>query len=56
MGSLTEENYLKALFTLTGEAGEVSVTALAEKLQIKLPTVTSMMKKLARKKLVYQKA
>jgi DtxR family Mn-dependent transcriptional regulator len=56
MGSLTEENYLKALLTLTGETGDVSVTALAKKLQIKLPTVTSMMKKLAKKKLVYHKA
>jgi DtxR family Mn-dependent transcriptional regulator len=56
MGSLTEENYLKALLTLTGETGDVSVTALARKLQIKLPTVTSMMKKLAKKKLVYHQA
>src|SRR5664279_4471230 len=55
MGSLTEENYLKALLVLAGESGEVSVTALAQKLQIKLPTVTSMMKKLAKKKLVNYK-
>jgi DtxR family Mn-dependent transcriptional regulator len=56
MDSLTEENYLKALLTLTGESGEVTVTALARKLGIKMPTVTSMMKKLSKKKLVYYKA
>ena len=56
MDSLTEENYLKALLTLTGESGEVTVTALARKLEIRMPTVTSMMKKLAKKKLVYYKA
>ncbi len=56
MDSLTEENYLKALLTQTGDSGEVSVTALAKKLEIKMPTVTSMMKKLAKKKLVYYKA
>jgi DtxR family Mn-dependent transcriptional regulator len=56
MGSLTEENYLKALLSLTGESGEVSAKALAQKLQVKMPTVTSMMKKLAKRKLVYYKA
>jgi len=52
MESLTEENYLKALLTLTGESWEVTVSALAKKLEIKMSTVTSMMKKLARKRLV----
>ncbi|HEY1038690.1 MAG TPA: metal-dependent transcriptional regulator [Bacteroidia bacterium] len=52
MNSLTEENYLKALFNLAGENGEVSVNELSKHLQIKMPTVTSMMKKLADKKLV----
>lgn len=50
--SLTEENYLKALFALANEAEEVSVNELANRLDIKKPTVTSMMKKLAEKKLV----
>lgn len=53
MHSLTEENYLKALFTLAAPAGEVSVNDLSRHLNIKMPTVTSMMKKLAQKKLVH---
>lgn len=52
MHSLTEENYLKALFLLANEKGEVNVSELSERLGIKMPTVTSMMKKLASKKLV----
>lgn len=52
MNSLTEENYLKALFSLSNERGEVSVHDLSQRLGIKMPTVTSMMKKLAQKKLV----
>lgn len=52
MNSLTEENYLKALFNLSQENGEVSVNELSKHLQIKMPTVTSMMKKLSDKKLV----
>lgn len=53
MNSLTEENYLKALFNLGNEAGEVNVKELSLVLGTKMPTVTSMMKKLARKKLVF---
>ena len=52
MGSLTEENYIKSIYSLSLEAGEVSVSELAKKLQLKLPTVNSMVKKLATKKLV----
>jgi DtxR family Mn-dependent transcriptional regulator len=52
MGSLTEENYIKSIYSLSLEAGEVSVSVLAKKLQVKLPTVNSMVKKLATKKLV----
>jgi DtxR family Mn-dependent transcriptional regulator len=52
MISLTEENYLKALFNLANHAGEVNVNELSKQLDIKMPTVTSMMKKLAGKKLV----
>jgi len=53
MISLTEENYLKALFNLSTETGEVSVSELSKRLEIKKPTVTSMMKALARKNLVF---
>ena len=52
MGSLTEENYIKSIYSLSLEAGEVSVSELAKKLQVKLPTVNSMVKELAAKKLV----
>lgn len=51
--SYTEENYLKALFNLASETGEVNVNELSKSLQIKMPTVTSMMKKLSEKKLVH---
>ena len=53
MISLTEENYLKALFNLAKNVGEVNVNELSKQLDIKMPTVTSMMKKLAEKKLVH---
>jgi DtxR family Mn-dependent transcriptional regulator len=50
--SLTEENYLKAMFHLTNMGGDVSTKDLADHLQIKMPTVTSMLKKLASKGLI----
>lgn len=53
MNSLIEENYLKALFNLASNKGEVNVNELSKHLEIKMPTVTSMMKKLAQKKLVH---
>ena len=52
MGSLTEENYIKTIYSLSQVEGEVSVSELAKKLSVKLPTVTSMLKKLSAKKLV----
>jgi DtxR family Mn-dependent transcriptional regulator len=52
MGSLTEENYIKSIYSLSLEAGEVTVSELAKKLHVKLPTINSMIKKLAAKKLV----
>lgn len=52
MHTLIEENYLKAMFHLSLDNGEVSVQQLSKQLGIKMPTVTSMMKKLAEKKLV----
>jgi DtxR family Mn-dependent transcriptional regulator len=53
MYSHTEENYLKALFQLANEKGEVSVNDLGKSLDIKMPTVNSMMKKLGNKQLVH---
>lgn len=53
MISLAEENYLKKLLTLSKETGEVSVNELSLELNIKMPTVNGMMKKLAEKGLVY---
>lgn len=53
MNSIVEENYLKALFTLANEKGEVNVNDLSKHLDITMPTVTSMMKKLAAKNLVH---
>lgn len=53
MNSLTEENYLKALFNIANISGEVNVTELSKTLDLKMPTVTSMVKKLAEKKLVH---
>jgi len=53
MNSLTEENYLKALFNIANKDGDVNVIDLSKSLDIKMPTVTSMMKKLSQKKLVH---
>lgn len=52
MISQTEENYLKALFALSGTTGEAGVNELSKQLDIKMPTVNSMMKRLAEKGLV----
>ena len=53
MNSLVEENYIKALFHLSNNGkGEVNVKDLSKHLNIKMPTVNSMMKKLAEKELV----
>ena len=49
MISQTEENYLKAMFALTSVKGEASVNELSKQLDIKMPTVNSMMKRLAEK-------
>lgn len=53
MNSHAEENYLKALFNLSNGTGVVNVNELSKHLNIKMPTVTSMMKKLASKNLVH---
>lgn len=56
MISQTEENYLKALFALTNAKGEASVNELSKHLDIKMPTVNSMMKRLADKGFVLYEA
>lgn len=56
--SHTEENYLKAIYTLSGisENGGAATNVIAERVQTKPPTVVDMLKKLASKKLVtYEK-
>lgn len=52
MISQTEENYLKALWNITSNKGEASVNELSKQLDIKMPTVNSMMKRLSEKGLV----
>jgi DtxR family Mn-dependent transcriptional regulator len=52
MISQTEENYLKALLALTSLSGETSVNEVSKHLDLKMPTVNSMIKRLAEKKLV----
>ncbi len=49
MNSLNEENYLKALLNLSDATGAVNVKDLSKRLEIKMPSVTSMMKKMAEK-------
>ncbi len=52
MHSYTEENYLKAVFNLSAIKGEANVNELSRLLEIKMPTVNSMMKRLAEKGLI----
>lgn len=52
MNTHTEENYLKAIFSLSVARGEANVNELSKRLDIKMPTVNSMMKKLADKGLI----
>ena len=53
--TVSEENYIKAIFHLQEEGGTVSTTALADKLTTKAASVTDMMKKLSAKKLLHYK-
>lgn len=54
--SYTRENYLKALFHLGTEKGEVTINELAKHLGLKMPSVTSMIKRLSEEKLLkYEK-
>lgn len=49
MNSFTEENYLKAMLNLSLKSGEITVNDLSKSLNIKMPTVNSMVKRLASK-------
>ncbi|OZI10060.1 iron-dependent repressor [Siphonobacter sp. BAB-5385] len=56
MASLTEENYLKLIYHLSGPGyEEVSTNALAEQTQTKAASVTDMLRKLAEKNLIHYK-
>jgi DtxR family Mn-dependent transcriptional regulator len=50
--SPTEENYLKALFSLANEKNEVSVSDLSQALSVSNPTTNSMVKRLSEKEWV----
>ena len=50
--STTEENYLKALFSLANEENEVSVSVLSQALGVSNPTANSMVKRLSEKEWV----
>ncbi len=47
--SLTEENYLKAIFHLATDKNTVTINELSKLMNIKMPSVNSMMKKFAEK-------
>ncbi len=47
--TLTEENYLKAIFHLINEENTVTVNEISKFLKVKMPTVNNMMKKFAEK-------
>jgi DtxR family Mn-dependent transcriptional regulator len=53
--SVSEENYLKAIFHLQADGGTVTTNALAGTLQTRPASVTDMMKKLNAKKLLHYK-
>ncbi len=52
MASITVENYLKALYTLANEAGEIALSELSIHLALSKPTVHSMVKTLDQQGLV----
>lgn len=51
--SASEENYIKTIFHLQGEDGNVSTNELADRIKTKPASVTDMMKKLKNRKLVH---
>lgn len=54
--TLTEENYLKALYHLGNTDYKVSINDLSKFLNVKMPTANNMMKKFAEKKWVIQES
>lgn len=52
VNSNTEENYLKAIYLLTDGIREVNPKDVSEHLGVKMPSLNSMMKRLAEKELV----
>lgn len=53
MNSLTEENYLKAIFRLAQKgSAKITPTAIAEEIKVNAASVIDMIKKLAEKKLI----
>jgi DtxR family Mn-dependent transcriptional regulator len=50
--TLTEENYLKAIFHLINDEHTVTINELSKFLKVKMPSVNNMMKKFAEKKWV----
>ncbi|MES1181538.1 MAG: metal-dependent transcriptional regulator [Flavobacterium sp.] len=55
--SLTEENYLKAIYHLCGESatGQTATNSIATYVHLKPATVTDMLRKLRQKKLIHYK-
>lgn len=55
MISLTEENYLKAIFHLINEENTVTINEISKFLNVKMPSVNNMMKKFAERKwIIYE--
>jgi len=52
MNTLAEENYLKSIYHLSMESGNVSTNQIAAQLNTKAASVTDMLKKLADKELI----
>jgi DtxR family Mn-dependent transcriptional regulator len=56
MNTLTEENYLKAIFKLSGDEGKaVYTTDIASRMEMSSASVTDMLRKLSQKKLITYK-
>ena len=56
MFTLSEENYLKAIYHLEAFSGKgISTNAIAEKVDAKASSVTDMVKKLADKEVLFYK-
>ncbi|HZB13466.1 MAG TPA: metal-dependent transcriptional regulator, partial [Chryseolinea sp.] len=52
MASQTAENYLKTLFNLANEKGEINLSEISTTLNVSTPTANSMVKNLANQGLV----